>query len=430
MARSSRRTFLKQTGLGAAGAGVAMLAPGARVLGANERVNLGVIGLSRGRAVAQALAQLDDAHLAYLCDVDRHRLDAVQKKLQADHTVGDLRRILDDQSVDAVVVATPDHWHTPAAILALAAGKHVYVEKPPTHNIREGRLLIEAARRHGRVVQVGTQNRSNEGVIEAMQMIREGAIGDVLTAKVINSQRRASIGHVQPSDPPAYVDYDLWVGPAPWLPYQANRLHYGWHWFYNFGTGDMGNDGVHDLDIGRWGLGVETHPSKISGFGKKLFFDDDQEFPDTQYITFEYPAAGGGRSKLLVFEMRIWTPYRQEGFENGDIYYGTEGVLMVGKGDGYRLYGKRNKLIKERSFGFPQTAHQRNFLDAIKSKAKPNADAVTGHLSATLCHLGNLCARLGRELTFDPKKETFLDDAEANRLVGREYRPGHWAALD
>jgi predicted dehydrogenase len=401
-----------------------------KVLGANERIRLAVIGLSRGRRLAEAFSTLDDAHLAYLCDTDRNRLENAQKRFEADHAVTDMRKILDDDSVDAVVIATPDHWHAPAAVRACEAGKHVYVEKPPSHNIREGRLLIEAAQKHKRVVQVGTQNRSNEGVVEAIQMLRDGAIGDVLAVKVINSQRRGNIGHAQPCDPPPHVDYDKWVGPASWLPYQPNRMHYGWHWFYNFGTGDMGNDGVHDLDIGRWGLGVDVHPTRISGHGSKFFFDDDQEFPDTQYITFEYPGDGAvGSKRLLVFEMRIWSPYRQESFENGDIYYGTQGVLMVGKGDGYWLYGERNKMVKERRFRMPEIEHQRNFLDAIKTGQEPNADAVTGHLSATLCHLGNICARLGRTLTFDPQAERFVDDEEANELVGREYREGHWAAL-
>jgi len=430
MRSPTRRSFLKRSVLTTAGAGLALAGSTSKVLGANERVRLGVVGLSRGRALCEAFQSFDDAHLMYLCDIDRHRLDAAQKRFQADHAVTDLRKILDDQSVDAVAIATPDHWHTPAAILACEAGKHVYVEKPPCHNLREGRLLIQAAQKHKRVVQVGTQNRSNAGVIEAIQMLRDGAIGDLLVAKVINSQRRANIGHAQPSDPPPHLDYDLWVGPAPWRPYQPNLVHYGWHWFYNFGTGDMGNDGVHDLDIGRWGLGVNVHPTRISGYGSKLFFDDDQQFPDTQYMTFEYPGDGSvGEKKLLVFEMRIWSPYRQEGFENGDIFYGTKGVLMVGKGDGYRLYGERNKPIQEREFRMPATEHQRNFLDAIQTGQKPNADVQTGHLSASLCHLGNICARLGRALTFDPESERFAGDDEANSLVGREYREGHWASL-
>ncbi len=426
---SNRRAFLKQAAVTSSAALALATAP-ARALGANDRIRMGVVGLSRGRKLAETFSSQADAELVYLCDTDKNRLGDVQKRLKIDNGLGDFRRILDDPSIDAIAIATPDHWHTPMAILAMQAGKHVYVEKPLSHNIREGRLLIEAARKHKRVVQMGTQNRSNEGVAEAVQMIREGAIGDVLVVKVINSQRRRNIGHDQPCDPPDTIDYDMWVGPAPWMPYQPNRLHYGWHWIRNFGTGDMGNDGVHDLDIGRWGLGVDCHPSRISGYGQKLYFDDDQEFPDTQYTTFEYPGDGSlGQRRLLVFEQRIWTPYRQEGFENGDIFYGTKGVLMLGKGDGYWLYGEKNKLIKEHKFGMPQEAHQRNFLDAIKGTAKPNAGAKIGHLSASLSHLGNLCARLGRNLHFDPEKEKFIDDAEADQLLGREYREGHFAAL-
>ncbi|MFH1924379.1 MAG: Gfo/Idh/MocA family oxidoreductase [Planctomycetota bacterium] len=427
MRPSTRRTFLQQTGL-TAGAALAWAGASSGAVGANERVNLGVIGLSRGRAHCEAFAAAEDARVVYVCDTDRQRLESIKGRYNVEKGVTDLREILDDKSIDAVAIATPDHWHAPAAILACEAGKHVYVEKPCSHNIREGRLMIEAARRHERVMQVGTQNRSNEGVREVVQMLREGAIGDVLAVKVINSQLRANIGHQQPSDPPEHVDYDQWVGPAPMVPYQANRLHYGWHWWYAFGTGDIGNDGVHDLDIGLWGLGVEGHPSRISGYGSKMFFDDDQQFPDTYSMTYEYPGGGAvGQKRLLVFEQRIWSPYREQGFENGDIYYGTKGMLHVGKGDGYRLYAERNKLVKEKQFGMPLTEHQRNFLDAIHGTAKPNADIDVGHLSATLAHLGNICARLGRSLTFDPKTEQFPGDDEANQLTRREYREGHWA---
>jgi predicted dehydrogenase len=344
--------------------------------------------------------------------------------------VVDLREILDDKAVDAVAIATPDHWHAPAAILACGAGKHVYVEKPPSHNLREGRLMIEAARRHKRVMQVGTQSRSSPGVREAIDMLRDGAIGNVLAVKVINSQRRANIGHARPSDPPAHIDYDLWVGPAPMVPYQANRLHYHWHWWYHFGTGDIGNDGVHDLDIGIWGLGVGEHPTRISGYGEKLFFDDDQEFPDTYYMTYEYPGGGEvGQKRLLVFEQRIWSPYREQGMENGDVFYGDKGMMLVGKNDGYQLFAERNKLVKERRFKLPAVEHQRNFLDAIRSAAPANADIEIGHQTATAVHLGNICARVGRNLTFDPKTEQVVRDDEANRLTRREYREGHWAAL-
>ena len=206
--------------------------------------------------------------------------------------------------------------------------------------------MVEAARRHKRVVQVGTQSRSGEHVRKAIAMLRDGAIGEVLVAKATNSQRRGNIGHAKPSRPPAYLDYDLWLGAAPEVPFQPNRFHYTWHWWYDFGTGDIGNDGVHDIDIARWGLGVAGHPSRVSGCGSKLYFDDDQQFPDTQYVTYEYPAeAKGGRKRMLIFEQRIWSPYRQEGHENGDVFYGTKGMMILGKGGGYRLFGERNKLI-------------------------------------------------------------------------------------
>ena len=428
MKPTNRRTFLKKTGLTAAGAALSAGLASSKAYGANERINIGVIGLSRGKSLCSAFKAQDDANLAYVCDTDGRRLESVKEQYKPDKAVADFRAILDDKAVDAVAIAAPDHWHAPAAILACEAGKHVYVEKPPCHNIREGQLMLRAARKHDRVMQVGTQTRSSAGVKEAIQMLRDGAIGDILAVKVINSQRRANIGHAQPSDPPAHIDYDQWVGPAAWMPYQANRLHYGWHWWYNFGTGDMGNDGVHDLDVGIWGLGVDTHPTTVRGYGSKLFFDDDQQFPDTQYITFEYPGDGQiGHKRLLIFEQRIWSPYRQEGFENGDIFYGTKGQMMIGKGDGYWLYAERNKLVKERAFGMATVEHQRNFLDCIKSGERPNADIEIGVQASTAVHLGNICARLDRRLTFDPKTQQFVADDEANKLIGREYREGHWA---
>ena len=202
------------------------------------------------------------------------------------------------------IVATPDHWHAPAAILACKAGKHVYVEKPCSHTIREGRLLVEAARKNNCVVQHGTQVRSTTMMIEAVQALREGIIGDVLVAKAWNIQKRRSIGKGRTTDPPAGLDYETWVGPAPMIPYQANRVHGGWHWWYHFGTGDMGNDGVHDIDYCRWGLGVDVHPSKVVALGGKFFFDDDQQFPDTQQVTFEYPAQKPTEtSRLLVLSL-------------------------------------------------------------------------------------------------------------------------------
>ena len=275
----------------------------------------------------------------------------------------DLRRVLDDQSVDAVVVATPDHWHAPAAILACEAGKHVYVEKPQSHNLRESRLLLDAARRNQVVVQHGTQSRSNPLIAGAVQMLREGVIGDVLVAKAWNIQRRGNIGHEQPSEPPAGVDYDTWVGPAEFVPFQKNRFHYHWHWWYNFGTGDIGNDGTHEIDYARWGLGVEGLPATATGLGGKYFFDDDQEFPDTATCTFEWPGDGRvGSRRQLIFEMRLWSTNYPFNCDSGAEFYGTAGRMLVSK------RGKAGGLRRARTGGLttPGPRSLRNWSEATR----------------------------------------------------------------
>jgi len=429
-----RRTFLKQAGVSVAVAAVATRgAHGA--LAANEELTHALVGCGgRGTSVAELFAAQPEVNVGYVCDPDSERAAKAAQAVasvqgRAPKTVSDLRKILDDGSVDLVHIATPDHWHAPAALLALEAGKHVYVEKPCCHNIREGRLMVEAARRHNRVVQTGTQSRSSEHNLAAMRRLKEGAIGEILVAKAWNSQRRRDIGHATPSEPPKGFDYDLWLGPAPWMPFQANRHHYFWHWWYATGTGDFGNDGVHDVDIARWGLGVEEHPSRITALGGKYFFDDDQQFPDTQYVAFEYPGASkSDRPKQLIFELRIWSPYRQEGFENGDAFYGTEGCMILGKNEGWQLYGPKNELIESMKAGDRDVPHVRNFIECVQSGELPNAHAEIGHLSAALCHLGNIAVRAGTMLEFDPKAEQITNNEEANRLVGRDYREGHWAA--
>ncbi len=441
MIDTSRRDFLKSGTLAASG--VAALAWTTNAARANERIAIGLIGCGgMGSNHLRAFAGYKDVEVAYVCDPDAERLANAVKAAESagaktPKAVKDLREILSDKAVDAVVIATPDHWHGPAAILACDAGKHVYVEKPCSHNVREGRLMVEAARRNKRIVQVGTQSRSTAHVIEAMQRLRDGVIGEVLVAKAWNSQLRRNIGRGQQGTPPAQLDYDLWVGPAPMVPFQANRVHYGWHWAYDFGTGDMGNDGVHDIDLARWGLGVDSHPATVTALGGKFFFDDDQEFPDTQYVVFEYasPSERGptgarfAKKKQLIYEHRIWSPYFQEGYENGNAFYGTKGMMILGKGGGWKIIGERNKPGESMAAGGVNLpAHHRNFLDCVRSGKLPNADIEIGHLSATLCHLGNLATRFERTLHFDPSTERISSDGEAGRLVRREYRPGHWAA--
>ena len=420
---STRRHFLKQTGLGAAAAAVGGASP-------NDRLTVGVIGCGgMGTSHARHLAPRKDVRIAYVCDPDSRRAANAARAVEkaggkAPRPVPDLRRVLDDPKVDAVWIATCDHWHAPAAILAAGAGKHVYVEKPCSHNIREGRLMIEAARKNNRVMQVGTQSRSAEHNKKAIDALRRNAIGDVLVAKAWNSQKRRNIGHAKPSDPPKHLDYDLWVGPAPSRPYQSNLLHYNWHWFYTFGTGDLGNDGVHNIDVSVWGLGVDAHPVRVAGLGGKYHFDDDQEFPDTQYVVFEYP---GKQKRQLVYEHRIWSPYNLEGISNGNAFYGTKGWMLLNKAKGFKIFGPGNELLAEEKGSLSVVPHHTDFLEAIRNSRRPAADIETHHFAATICHLGNNATRLGRSFRFDGKRERAIGDEEANRLVRREYREGHWA---
>ncbi len=434
---SSRRTFIRNAGLSAAAAA----STSALANQANNKIRMGVVGLGgRGKGHAKLLAERQDVEVHYVCDVDLKRAEAAGALVKEaggtqPKVIQDLRVILDDKDIDAILVATPDHWHAPATVLACQAGKHVYVEKPCSHNVREGRLMVEAAREYDRVVQVGTQARNSAHVRRAIDLLREGAIGDVLVAKAWDSQKRRDIGHGEAGSPPDHVDYDLWLGPAPYEPFHSNRLHYNWHWRYAYGTGDMGNDGVHDLDLALWGLGVDDqHPELVCGMGNKLFFDDDQQFPDTQNVTFQFaPQGSQGQRKQLIFELRIWTPYRMEGYENGDAFYGTKGYLLLGKNDGYRLYGEKDKLIEEvkaEGANADNTrVHHDDFLTCIREGGRPQADIEIGHHGATVCHLGNIAARLKRNLAFDGANEQIIGDEEANALLTRTYRDGHWASL-
>jgi predicted dehydrogenase len=289
--------------------------------------------------------------------------------------------------------------------------------------------MADAVQRSGKLLQVGTQSRSTDCVKEAMQRLKEGAIGDILVAKAWNSQLRGSIGKTEPGKPPEHLDYDLWVGPAPMVPYRSNMLPGIWRWWYDFGCGDIGNDGVHDIDVACWGLGVTTHPDRVTCLGGKYFFDDDQQFPDTQYAVYEYPIPEKpGQKRQLIFEQRIWSPYVQEGYENGAAFYGTKGMLIIGHTVGWKLYGPRNKLIAERTGSADLVAHHTNFLDCLRGDQKKlAADVIAGHLSATLVHLANIAARVGRVLHFDPRREEIVNDSTAARMVRRKYRQGHWA---
>lgn len=429
--RTNRRRFLERA---SAGVVAATALSGAAARGARsvqDKLVVGLIGCGgRGTHDAGLFSNSPNVEVAYVCDVDERRRQTAAKSLgvSADRAVSDLRRILDDGTVDAVVVATPDHWHAPAAILACDAGKHVYVEKPISHNIREGRLLVEASQRTGALVQHGTQCRSTSMMIDAVRLLRERVIGDVLVAKCWNIQRRGSIGRGRDTDPPAELDYDAWVGPATMIPYRTNRVHNRWTMWYHFGAGDMGNDGVHDLDYTRWGLGVDTHPTRISANGGKFYFDDDMEFPDTQQVTFEYPGDGEvGNKRLLIYEQRLWSTNYPYNCDSGAEFHGTKGQMFLSRRGKIEVRGDRGAPIDVDVAPRPQddAAHVANFCAAIRGEERISADALTGHLSTSLCHLGNIATRLGRSLTFDPQQEQIVGDDEANALIRRDYRD-HW----
>jgi predicted dehydrogenase len=377
----------------------------------------------RGKGLARGFAGNPGAQVTHLCDVDERLYGPLVKEVASDQgaepgTVRDVRRVLDDPSVDALVIATPDHWHALATIWACQAGKHVYVEKPASHNVAEGRRMVEAARKYKRVVQLGTQSRSAPGYHDMIACLRSGGIGKVHMARAWNSQLRADIGRKADGPVPDGVDYDLWLGPAPGRPFNPNRFHTTWHWNWDYGTGDMGNDGIHDLDIARWGLHVAL-PVEITCAAAN-HAHPHWETPDTVQATFRFPET----NQLLVFEQRDWAPYVQEGYENGVAFYGTEGYILAGRA-GWRLFEARNQEVPVASEPFSDEPHRRNWLEAIRGGKPLNADIAEGHASACLAHLANVAYRVGRCLRFDPAAATILGDTEAQALTRRSYRPGY-----
>ena len=418
----TRRTFLQTSA-------VATLALTARA--ADARMPVALVGCGgMGTNHLRLLSARKDVEIKYVCDADANRLAAAAKvATDAGHgvtPVNDLRKILDDKSVVAVWHATPDHWHSPGGILTADAGKHVYVEKPCSHNVREGRLLVEAGVRNKVVIQVGTQARSTPTVREAMKRVHDGAIGDILVAKAWNSQLRRNLGKVKATPPPAHLDYAMWQGPVPEAPHFANRVPGMWRFFFDYGAGDMGNDGVHNVDVAAWGLNLDALPNRAAALGGKHFFDDDQQWPDTQYAVMEFDSPTG-KTRQFIYEQRIWSPYVQEDYENGNAFYGTKGMLIMGHTVGWKMYGLKNKLLEEMKGSIDLVAHHTNFLNAIRNGEKPNAPALAGHIAAGICHLANICTRTRKTIQFDPKAEQIVGDADANALVARKYRDGHWA---
>jgi predicted dehydrogenase len=386
-----------------------------------RKLVVGVMGLGRGYDHVRALLQIPEVEIAYLCDVDQNRLARSVKAVEAAQTkapksVKDVRMILDDQAVDALFIAAPNFWHAPATILACAAGKHVYVEKPGSHNAREAELIVAAARKYRRVVQLGTQRRSWSAVIEAIAKLRDGMIGRVRAARCWYSNSRGSIGRGKPAPVPPWLDYTLWQGPVPERPYVDNLVHYNWHWRWHWGGGELANNGVHALDIALWGLGV-GHPRRVTFHGGRYHFDDDQETPDTGAAVFDFG------SVAVIWDQSSCHPRPHERLPFV-AFYGDGGTLAYDGGGSYKVFDLKGKEIAQGTGPGGDKGHIENFLDCIRSGQRPNAEIEEGQKAALLCHLGNIAYRTGHTLNIDPATGKILDDPQAMALWGREYRPG------
>ena len=458
----TRREFLKRTTAGVVlGSALPTILPG-RVFGANDRVNIAVIGIrGQGGSHIRGFGKIPDVRIKTICDVDENlfpgRLKDMQERFgyQPD-TEHDMRRVFDDPDIDAVTFATPNHWHALGTIWACQAKKHVYVEKPASHNIWEGRQMVHAARANNVLVQVGFQNRSRRNTMAAIQFLHDGHLGEVYMSRGLCFKPRGDIGRY-PDGPlaegetfslladgsremPAYtegylekVHYDLWMGPTHQRPFNRNRFHYNWHWNFEYGNGDTGNQGPHQLDVGRWGLGKEEYPIKVCSKGGYFVHDSAQNTPNTQVTLFEY--ADG---TIFEFSTRGLLTNAAGSVKIGNIFYGSEGWLEIDAGGNWKTFlgpkgepGPNSEAIEEEASDALSTVgsggggHYGNFIDAVRSGKQEdlNCDIEVGHLSSALAHLGNISYRLGRDLTFDGRHETFVGDEQADQMLRREtYR--------
>jgi predicted dehydrogenase len=426
-----RRTFI------AAGSALAF-----RAFGANDRINLAVIGVGgRGTAHLNLIAKQENANIAAVCDVNQaqtERASARAEKLQGrkPKEYSDMRKLFEDKEIDAVTIATPNHWHALATIWGVEAGKDVYCEKPASYNIFESQRMIAHARKANRIVQIGMQSRSTEHKMRAVKLLREGAIGKLYMARGICFKRRPSIG-ITPVEPvPAGVNWDLFLGPAAMEPYTKNHHVYNWHWFWNTGNGDIGNQGIHEMDMARWGLGVGLPKGAVST-GGKYAYHDDQETPNTQIATFDYGDAE------IVFEVRgLASPTEADvqfqpptgqalsgGNSIGNTFFGDKGFMSVDY-EGFKIYlGDKHEpgesMKAQPGHGDDSIAHMANFLKAVRSRKVEdlNGDVAEGAMSAMLVHMANTSYRLGRKLSFDPKTQNYANDADANKMKTRNpYR--------
>lgn len=440
---NGRREFIRKTSVGIAGLTLGGILPGfsaesyRRIVGANDRVNTAIIGVnSRGNALAQNFGSQKACHITTICDVDKRAIDKCVKNLSAIQDKKpkgeqDLRNVFDDKQVDAVVIAMPDHWHTPAALLAMQAGKHVYLEKPVSHNPREGEMLVEAAAKYGKVVQIGTQRRSWPKVVEAIRQIRDGAIGKVHFGKGWYVNNRPSIGVGKVATVPEWLNWNLWQGPAPHTAYKDNIIHYNWHWFWNWGTAESLNNGTHMIDLLCWGMDLKF-PTKVSSLGGRYYYKDDWETPDTQMATFQF-----GDQVTLSWEGQSCNSRLIEGNAVGVIFYGENGSLAISGGNDYKIYDKANKIVKDVQSDIvinPQNTvspaqqldaiHILNFIDGIQQGTPLNMSVEAGHTCALLMQLANISLRTGRTLAVNPNNGRIIGDEDAQRFWGRGYEAG------
>ncbi len=435
-----RRNFIKNASLAAAGMGMASIKFPAfgRNFSPNEKVALAIMGTNgRGLEHIKSLTKIPNVEIAYVCDVEENALakgvNLVEKITgKRPRAVKDFRNILDNKDIDGITVATPDHWHTPAAILACAAGKHVYVEKPCGHNPEEGERLTKAARKYNRHVQMGNQRRSMPNLISIMKEVHDGLIGNAYFARGWYANNRKTIGTGKVIAVPQNLDWDLWQGPAPREDYRDNLVHYNWHWFWNWGTGEACNNGTHEIDCMRWALGVDF-ATKITSGGGRFAFKDDWQTPDTQVATYEF--AGG---KSISWEGRSCSNYPGEGSGRGFIVYGDKGTFVNNGGDDYKIFDLDNKIVKKSAEGEATNTinplgpgenldgyHFRNYIDAIKKDTPLNAEIAEGHKSVLLCQLANISQRVGRTLYCDNADGgKILHDRDAQKLWKREYEKG------
>lgn len=447
MSTLDRRSFLKKTSVAASISAIAtapFVEASIAKKNVTDQVNIAVIGIrSRGKDHYRALAKIPNVHIATICDIDQRLLQeaaAEIEKLTGKKPKKDTeyRKVLEDPDLDAVSIATPNHWHALQTIWACQAGKHVYVEKPVSHTIEEGRKMVEAARKYNRVVQTGTQARSSTSIVNAMKFMHEDGLGKIYMAKGLCLKPRGSIGHIKDSKIPDGVDWDTFLGPAPYRPFNENRFHYKWHWFWDTGCGDFGNQGIHQADIARWSMKQLTHPVKIQGFGDYYIMDSDQETPNIQHLNFEYEDG-----RILQFEVRGLATNAEGDVKIGNLIFGSAGWMNLQSEDvgGGQAYNGKIEIQPSGYSSYAETKgpkftdddpakadpvvnHFMNFLDCVRSGKWQDlhADIMEGHLSSSLCHLGNIACRLKKELRFNPRDEKFINDSEADSYLTKMYR--------